>query len=84
MTILFVSICMSFVVVWWGGEGMLQYVTEGAWGKDMVLLGPMLRVGNPQHSPKHRQGWHVAWVSGKEGCGTCVIWVRSWEVACLA
>ena len=50
----------------------------------MVLLGPMLRVGNPQHSPKHQQGWHVVWVSGKEECGNCVIWVRSWEVACLA
>ena len=37
----------------------------GAWGKDVVLLGPMLRVGIPQHSPKHRQGWYVDWVSGK-------------------
>ena len=32
----------------------------------------------PQHSPKHRQGWHVVWVSGKEGCGTCAY--RFWRL----
>ena len=50
----------------------------------MVLLGLMLRVGIPQHSSKHCQGSYVGWVSGKEGCGTCISWGRVWEVACLA
>ena len=43
----------------------------------------MLRVGNPQHSPQAPTSY-VVWVRGKEECGTCVIWARSWEVACLA
>ena len=69
-----------------GKSNPLGVTSSQAWWCSVKCIGcgPMLRVGNPQHSPKHRQGWHVVWVSGKEGCGTCVIWVRSWEVACLA
>ena len=52
-----------------GKSNPLGVTSSQAWWCSVKCIGcgPMLRVGNPQHSPKHRQGWHVVCVSGKEG-----------------